>query len=245
MHAETERPDPAARSRFSSPANGWTRTTAKPSPSPTPPTASRSAPCRCAAPRKPCAPSPPPRSRSAPGRGAPAKERSAILRKLNDLMLANDDDLALHHDHRAGQAAGRSKGEIAYAASLHRMVRRGSAPRLRRHHSRAAGRPPHPRAQAAGRRHARPSRPGTSRPRCSRARPARRWPPAARWWSSPRRRRRSRRWPSPNWPTAPACPRACCRVLTGSASEDRRRDDAQPDRAQAHRSPARPRSAAS
>ena len=35
-----------------------------------------------------------------------------------DLMMANQDDLARHHDRRAGQAAGRSRGEIAYAASF-------------------------------------------------------------------------------------------------------------------------------
>ena len=43
-------------------------------------------------------------------RAKTAKERSAILRKWYDLMLANVDDLALHPHHRAGQAARRGEG---------------------------------------------------------------------------------------------------------------------------------------
>ena len=39
-----------------------------------------------------------------------AKERALILRRWHDLMMANPDDLALHHDGRAGQAARRSEG---------------------------------------------------------------------------------------------------------------------------------------
>ena len=39
-----------------------------------------------------------------------AKERGAILRRWFDLMMANQDDLADHHDGRAGQAAGRVQG---------------------------------------------------------------------------------------------------------------------------------------
>lgn len=48
----------------------------------------------------------------------PAKERSAILRKLNDLMLANVDDLALVMTTEQGKPLAESKGEIAYAASF-------------------------------------------------------------------------------------------------------------------------------
>ena len=48
----------------------------------------------------------------------PAKERSAILRKLNDLMLANVDDLALIMTTEQGKPLAESKGEIAYAASF-------------------------------------------------------------------------------------------------------------------------------
>ncbi|VWX56082.1 succinate-semialdehyde dehydrogenase I, NADP-dependent [Burkholderiales bacterium 8X] len=48
----------------------------------------------------------------------PAKERSAILRRLNDLMLANQDDLALIMTSEQGKPLAESKGEIAYAASF-------------------------------------------------------------------------------------------------------------------------------
>ncbi len=47
-----------------------------------------------------------------------AKERSAVLRKWNDLMLANTDDLALIMTAEQGKPLGESKGEIAYAASF-------------------------------------------------------------------------------------------------------------------------------
>ena len=48
----------------------------------------------------------------------PAKERAAILRKLNDLMLANTDDLALIMTSEQGKPLAEAKGEIAYAASF-------------------------------------------------------------------------------------------------------------------------------
>jgi len=48
----------------------------------------------------------------------PAKERSAILRKLNDLMLANTDDLALIMTSEQGKPLAEAQGEIAYAASF-------------------------------------------------------------------------------------------------------------------------------
>ncbi|MBN9562348.1 MAG: NADP-dependent succinate-semialdehyde dehydrogenase [Alphaproteobacteria bacterium] len=47
-----------------------------------------------------------------------AKERSAILRKLNDLMLANTDDLAAIMTAEQGKPLAESRGEIAYAASF-------------------------------------------------------------------------------------------------------------------------------
>ena len=47
-----------------------------------------------------------------------AKERSAILRKLNDLMLANAEDLAVIMTAEQGKPLAESKGEIAYAASF-------------------------------------------------------------------------------------------------------------------------------
>ena len=51
-------------------------------------------------------------------RDVPAKERAAILRKLNDLMLANADDLALIMTSEQGKPLAEAKGEIAYAASF-------------------------------------------------------------------------------------------------------------------------------
>jgi succinate-semialdehyde dehydrogenase/glutarate-semialdehyde dehydrogenase len=51
-------------------------------------------------------------------RDVPAKERSAVLRKLNDLMLANVDDLALIMTSEQGKPLAEAKGEIAYAASF-------------------------------------------------------------------------------------------------------------------------------
>src|SRR4051794_7776334 len=47
-----------------------------------------------------------------------AKDRAAILRKVNDLMLANADDLAVIMTAEQGKPLSESKGEIAYAASF-------------------------------------------------------------------------------------------------------------------------------
>lgn len=47
-----------------------------------------------------------------------AKERAAILRKLFDLMMENQDDLAIIMTAEQGKPLAESKGEIAYAASF-------------------------------------------------------------------------------------------------------------------------------
>jgi succinate-semialdehyde dehydrogenase/glutarate-semialdehyde dehydrogenase len=47
-----------------------------------------------------------------------AGERSAILRKISDLMLQNMEDLALIMTAEQGKPLGESRGEIAYAASF-------------------------------------------------------------------------------------------------------------------------------
>ena len=47
-----------------------------------------------------------------------AKERSAILRKWFDLIMANQDDLAIIMTAEQGKPLAESKGEIAYAASF-------------------------------------------------------------------------------------------------------------------------------
>ncbi|QRX84208.1 NADP-dependent succinate-semialdehyde dehydrogenase [Glaciimonas sp. PAMC28666] len=51
-------------------------------------------------------------------RSKTAKERSVVLRKWNDLMLANADDLALIMTTEQGKPLAEAKGEITYAASF-------------------------------------------------------------------------------------------------------------------------------
>ncbi|MDP2369443.1 NAD-dependent succinate-semialdehyde dehydrogenase [Rhodoferax sp.] len=51
-------------------------------------------------------------------RDVSAKERGATLRRLNDLMLANADDLALIMTSEQGKPLAEAKGEIGYAASF-------------------------------------------------------------------------------------------------------------------------------
>ncbi len=51
-------------------------------------------------------------------RAKTGKERSAVLRKWNDLMLANADDLALIMTLEQGKPLAEAKGEIGYAASF-------------------------------------------------------------------------------------------------------------------------------
>lgn len=48
----------------------------------------------------------------------PAKERSNILRRLNDLMLTNVDDLALIMTIEQGKPLAESRGEVLYSASF-------------------------------------------------------------------------------------------------------------------------------
>ena len=47
-----------------------------------------------------------------------AKERSAILRKWNDLIIAHADDLALMMTTEQGKPLGEARGEVIYAASF-------------------------------------------------------------------------------------------------------------------------------
>ena len=51
-------------------------------------------------------------------RDVAAKDRAAILRRLNDLMLANIDDLALILTCEQGKPLAEARGEIVYAASF-------------------------------------------------------------------------------------------------------------------------------
>ncbi len=51
-------------------------------------------------------------------RDVSAKERAAVLRKLNDLMLATTEDLALIMTSEQGKPLAEARGEIGYAASF-------------------------------------------------------------------------------------------------------------------------------
>ncbi len=51
-------------------------------------------------------------------RALPAKERSRIVRKWYDLIMANADDLALILTTEQGKPLAEAKGEIAYGASF-------------------------------------------------------------------------------------------------------------------------------
>ncbi|HQZ44684.1 MAG TPA: aldehyde dehydrogenase family protein, partial [Usitatibacteraceae bacterium] len=51
-------------------------------------------------------------------RALPARERSRIVRKWHDLIMANADDLALILTTEQGKPLAEAKGEIAYGASF-------------------------------------------------------------------------------------------------------------------------------
>ena len=53
-----------------------------------------------------------------PWRAKTAKERATILRRWHDLMMANQDDLALLMTAEQGKPLAESRGEIAYAAAF-------------------------------------------------------------------------------------------------------------------------------
>ena len=85
-------------------------------------------------------------------RAKTAKERSAILRKWYELMVANVDDLALILTSEQGKPLAESKGEVTIARRLRRVVRRGGEARLRRRDPDDRQRPAHRRRQGARRR---------------------------------------------------------------------------------------------
>ena len=65
-------------------------------------------------------------------RAKTAKERAVILRKLFDLMMANQDDLAILMTAEQGKPLAESKGEIAYGASFIEWFAEEAQARLRR-----------------------------------------------------------------------------------------------------------------
>jgi len=139
-----------------------------------------------------------------------AKEHAVILRRWSDLMMANQDDLAVIMTAEQGKPLAESKGEIAYAASfiewfaeegkrLYGDIIPGHQPDkrilvLRQPVGVVAAITPWNFPAAMITRKAGPALAA-----------------AARWCSSPRARRRSLRWRSPSSPGAQACRRACSR----------------------------------
>ncbi len=64
-----------------------------------------------------------------------ARERTAILRRWFELMLANADDLAALMTAEQGKPLAEAKGEVRLCRLLHRMVRGRGQARLWRDHS--------------------------------------------------------------------------------------------------------------
>ena len=85
-------------------------------------------------------------------RAKTAAERAAILRRLHDLILEHQDDLAQLLTAEQGKPLAEAQGRGRHARRLCAVVRRGGAAHLRRRHPVALGRPAHPRHQGAGRR---------------------------------------------------------------------------------------------
>ena len=113
-------------------------------------------------------------------RAKTAKERAAILRKWFDLMMANQEDLAILMTVEQGKPLAESRGEIAYGASFIEWFAE-EAKRVYGDTIPAQAGPPHRRHQAADRRVRRGD--AVEFPECddhAQGR-ARRWPPAARW----------------------------------------------------------------
>ena len=85
-------------------------------------------------------------------RAKTAKERSAILRKWFELMLANVDDLALILTTEQGKPLAESKGEVTIGAWYVEWFAEEARARLRRRDPDDRQRPPPRRDQGAGRR---------------------------------------------------------------------------------------------
>ena len=85
-------------------------------------------------------------------RAKTAKERGAILRKWNDLMLANADDLARILTAEQGKPLAEAKGEITIGAAYVEWFAEEAQAHLRRRHPDDGQRPPPRRRQGAGRR---------------------------------------------------------------------------------------------
>ncbi len=85
-------------------------------------------------------------------RSRPAGERSALLRRFNDLMVARQEELAQLMTREQGKPLAEARGESAVRRLLHGMGGRGSQARVRRDDTRLAPRQAHPHPAPAGRR---------------------------------------------------------------------------------------------
>ena len=68
-------------------------------------------------------------------RRKPAKERRALLRKWHDIDVGQPQDLGKLMTAEQGKPLAEAKGEVAYAASIHTVVRRGSQNASTEHYS--------------------------------------------------------------------------------------------------------------
>ena len=85
-------------------------------------------------------------------RARTAKERAGILRRWHDLMIENQDDLAVMMTMEQGKPLAEAKGEVVYGASFIEWFAEEGQAHLRRHHPAAPAGQAHRRGQAAGRR---------------------------------------------------------------------------------------------
>jgi acyl-CoA reductase-like NAD-dependent aldehyde dehydrogenase len=81
----------------------------------------------------------------------PAAERARRLELWHDLMLANLEDLAVIMMMEQGKPLARGPRSDPIRRELREVVRRGCPARLRRRDPRPGSRPPHRRAEGAGR----------------------------------------------------------------------------------------------
>ena len=82
-----------------------------------------------------------------------AKDRARVLRRLADLMLEREDDLARLMVLEQGKPLAEARVEVAVRRVLLRVVRRGGEAGLRRHDPDAVAGQADPRHEGAGRRH--------------------------------------------------------------------------------------------
>ena len=165
------------------------------------------------------------------GRAPGPRERGEILRRALELITERVDDLALLMTLEMGKPVAESKAEITYAAEFLRWFAEEAVRIDGRYTVNADRQGPRADHAPAGRARACSSRRGTSRWPWARARSARRSPPAARWWSSPRSRRRCRcsRWPQIL--EEAGLPGGVLNVITATSSGD---GDGAADRGPAH-----------